>query len=179
MADLAEVTRRLKRPPSVAGLPSLILMTDSLSLPDPLPALQPPAARQCGDFAGDGSGPSCELACRLRRVCRARRIRLLVAADWRLAHLGADGLHLSEGLARHGAAPLAHLRAVAGALAHRCGAFGRSRSAGAAAMGASGAAGTGFATASHPGARPLGPLLFARLVRTSPLPVYALGGIDA
>jgi thiamine-phosphate pyrophosphorylase len=35
-----------------------------------------------------------------------------------------------------------------------------------------------FATASHPGARPLGPLLFAALARLSPLPVYALGGIE-
>ena len=36
-----------------------------------------------------------------------------------------------------------------------------------------------FPTASHPGAPTLGPVRFAGLVRASPLPVYALGGIDA
>jgi thiamine-phosphate pyrophosphorylase len=36
-----------------------------------------------------------------------------------------------------------------------------------------------FATASHPDARTLGPLRFARWARESPVPVYALGGIDA
>jgi thiamine-phosphate pyrophosphorylase len=36
-----------------------------------------------------------------------------------------------------------------------------------------------FPTESHPGARALGSLLFARWARRSPLPVYALGGISA
>ncbi|MBM3518544.1 MAG: thiamine phosphate synthase, partial [Alphaproteobacteria bacterium] len=36
-----------------------------------------------------------------------------------------------------------------------------------------------FPTASHPGAPALGPLRFARLAQTSPLPVYALGGVTA
>ena len=35
-----------------------------------------------------------------------------------------------------------------------------------------------FATRSHPGAPTIGPLRFARWVRESPIPVYALGGID-
>ena len=36
-----------------------------------------------------------------------------------------------------------------------------------------------FASASHPAAPSLGASRFAALVRASPLPVYALGGIDA
>ena len=36
-----------------------------------------------------------------------------------------------------------------------------------------------FPTESHPGARVMGPLLFARWASRSPLPVYALGGISA
>ncbi len=35
-----------------------------------------------------------------------------------------------------------------------------------------------FATRSHPGARPLGLATFARLVRRTPLPVIALGGMN-
>ena len=35
-----------------------------------------------------------------------------------------------------------------------------------------------FATRSHPGARPLGPLRFAALVRQTQLPIVALGGMD-
>ena len=36
-----------------------------------------------------------------------------------------------------------------------------------------------FATASHPDVRALGPRRFAALAHASPLPVYALGGIDS
>ena len=36
-----------------------------------------------------------------------------------------------------------------------------------------------FATRSHPGAPTIGPMRFARWVSESPIPVYALGGIDA
>ena len=36
-----------------------------------------------------------------------------------------------------------------------------------------------FATASHPDARPLGPLRFSAWAGESPVPVYALGGVTA
>jgi thiamine monophosphate synthase len=35
-----------------------------------------------------------------------------------------------------------------------------------------------FKTKSHPGTRTLGPLRFSALAQASPIPVYALGGID-
>jgi thiamine-phosphate pyrophosphorylase len=152
-------------------------MTDSQRLPDPLPALRllPPDSavivRETDPLRRR------VLARRLRQTARRRRIRMLIAADERLAR-EADGLHLSEAMARRGARRwrLSHrpgtLLTVA---AHSAAAIRR-----AAALGANAVLlAPVFATASHPGARSLGPLLFARLVWSSPLPVYALGGIDA
>ncbi|MBK8208716.1 MAG: thiamine phosphate synthase [Rhodospirillales bacterium] len=174
---LAEVASRLKRPASAAGLPPLILMTDSQRLPDPLSALRhlPPGSavivRETDPVRRR------VLARRLRHTARCRRIRMLIAADERLAR-EADGLHLSEAMARRGARRW-RLSPRPGTLltaaAHSATAIRR-----AAALGANAVLlAPVFATASHPGAPAIGPLQFARLVWSSPLPVYALGGIDA
>lgn len=159
-------------------LPPLLLLTDE-RIPDPRPLVRrlPPG---CGVVLRHYESPErAELACDLARLCRARRLVFLVAADASLAAaVRADGLHLPEGLARTAARPLAWLRRRGGLLtvaAHSPAALRR-----AARLGADAALlSPVFPTASHPESRPLGPRRFAALARSSPLPVYALGGVNA
>lgn len=173
---LAEVARRLKQPASAVGLPRLILMTDSERLPDPLPTLRhlPPGSAVI--VRERDPVRRRVLARRLRHTARCRHIRILIAADERLAR-EADGLHLSEAMARRGGRRWClspRPGTLLTAAAHSAAAIRRAAAVGASAV----LLAPVFATASHPGARSLGPLLFARLVWSSPLPVYALGGID-
>lgn len=113
----------------------------------------------------------------LRHLCRQRRILFLVAGDWRLAlRVRADGVHFPEALA--GKASMARAsqpHAILTAAAHDAGALARAFRAGADAALLSPV----FPTRSHPGAASLGAARFAGLVRRSPLPVIALGGIHA
>ena len=93
---------------------------------------------------------------------------------------GADGIHLPEGMARRGPpAWAAGVRRRPGflvtAAAHSPSAIRRAYRTGADAVVLSPV----FPTASHPGAPCLGPLRFARWCRQSPLPVYALGGVNS
>jgi thiamine-phosphate pyrophosphorylase len=159
------------------GLPALILITDRTRLPDPTPAVRR-LPRGSAVIVRDYGWPGRRaLALRLARLCRARGLRLLVAGDARLARAtGAGGLHLPErqvAAASHAwrlwrppgflvTAAAHHPRAIA--LAARFGADAVLVS-------------PVFATASHPAAPTLGVLRFARLLRQTPLPAYALGGI--
>lgn len=160
-------------------LPSLILVTDSERLPDPVAAALrlPPGSAVI--LRHRGSKRRRQIAVALSRVCRARRVLLLVADDPALAHdVRADGLHLSE-------------RRLAGPVFRGSGWHHRRRAWIVTAAAHSGralvlAARRGldaallspvFQTASHPDARPLGPRRFASLSLRSPIPVYALGGV--
>ncbi len=172
-ATLADSGRRLKRP---SALPRLILMTDSVRLPDPGPAI---AALPSGSAvilrhyeAADRVG----LARRLLAVCRPARVRLLVAGDARLAaSAGADGVHLPEWQARRSAGARQRWPAqwLVTAAAHSPAALWRAAACGADAALLSPV----FPTASRPGAPVIGPWRFALWCRRSPLPVYALGGL--
>jgi thiamine-phosphate pyrophosphorylase len=119
------------------------------------------------------------LAHRVSSLCRARRIRVLVAGDWRLAcEIGAHGVHVPEAVIRHGPARWRRGRRpgwIVTAAAHSPAAIRKAARVGVDAVLVSPV----FATASHPDARTLGPLRFARWARESPVPAYALGGIDA
>ena len=160
-------------------LPVLILMTDRVRIPDPAAAIRALPRGAAVIFRDYDAPDRPATARRLRRLCRARRLRFLVAADWRLAvAVGADGLHLPEGIARHGRATWQRAR--------RPGFLVTQAAHGPAAIADAGRRGVDavllapvFATASHAGAKPLGPMRFARLVRLSPVPVYALGGMTA
>jgi thiamine-phosphate pyrophosphorylase len=117
------------------------------------------------------------LAEALRVATRRHGLLLLVGGDWRLAaRVDADGLHLPEWQARTG---YRFDRARPGwlitAAAHSRAALIAAARAGADAALLSPV----FPTRSHPVARPLGPVRFAALAHGAPLPVYALGGIDA
>ncbi len=122
-----------------------------------------------------------DLGRRLARVCRARGLVLLVAGDWRLAaRLGADGVHLPEGMVRGGRlAPVLGWRRRGGKLlsvaAHGRAAVRRAEAVEADVVLLSPV----FPTRSHPGAPVLGARRFAGLARSSALPVVALGGVNA
>ena len=179
VSTVAELSRRLKRPPAAIGLPRLVLLTDTRRLADPLPAA---AAIPTGSAVilrhYDDPGRR-DLAIALATLCRRRGLRLLIGADVDLAlAVGAAGVHLRERDADSGDGSWRHrcrpewLVTVA---AHSAQALVRAARAGADAALLSPV----FSTASHPDVMPLGPIRFARLARTSPLPVYALGGVTA
>lgn len=167
------MARRLKRPPPAAHLPRLILMTDRRRLPDPLPRLGCLPRASAVIVREIDPARRRLLVQRLRRPCRRLRLRLLVAADERLAAT-ADGLHLPEAMVRRGWRRRRR-HCLVTAAAHSPAAVRRAAMRGVDAV----LLAPVFPTASHPGAASLGPLRFTRMVRASPLPVYALGGIDA
>ncbi len=166
-------------------LPSLILLTDDERLGDPRAAvarLPRGAAVVLRHYRSTGTERAA-LARALRAVTRRRGILLLIAASGdgagELARaVGADGLHLSEHLIRHGVRTRLRRRKphwLITAAAHSLPALRRAARCGVDAALLSPV----FATASHPGARPLGILRFAAWARASSVPVYALGGIGA
>jgi thiamine-phosphate pyrophosphorylase len=174
--SLAEAARVLRR--RACPLPYLILMTDERRGGDPLAAAArlPPGAAVI--LRHDGAAGRQALAAALARLCRSRRLRLLVARDSTLAlRLGA-GLHLAEGMRPSLPFRLARQRRRRPLLtiaAHGRGALAAARRAGADLALLSPI----FPTASHPGARPLGTVRFARLARGGGVPVAALGGVVA
>ncbi|RAU23745.1 thiamine phosphate synthase [Paramagnetospirillum kuznetsovii] len=178
---LALAARRLKSTSDrVWKGPALLLVTDSERLPDPLAAIAH-LAPGSGVLLRHYDHPDRDaLALAVAALARRKRLILLVAGDWRLAaRLGARGLHLPEGLARRGvlAPALAWRRRKAVLLSvacHSARALGRAKALGADAALLSPA----FATASHPGARPIGPVRFGLWTRRARLPVLALGGMN-
>jgi thiamine-phosphate pyrophosphorylase len=151
-------------------------MTDSRRLPDPLPAVRALPAGSAVIVREIEPKRRAALIRQLRPVCRRKRIRLLVAADEDLARQ-ADGLHLPEEMVRAGARRWRLSRrpgTLVTAAAHSVGAIFRARAVRVDAV----LLAPVFATASHPQARPIGAVRFARWVHISPLPTYALGGID-
>ncbi|MQX36494.1 thiamine phosphate synthase [Roseospira navarrensis] len=165
-------------------LPRLWLVSDPVRLPDPASTLArlPRGAGLIWRPYGLPWADALTQGRRLRRLSRRRGVVFLVAGDVRLAAaVGADGLHLPEGLARQGVAAPALLwrRAAAGrVLSAAC--HGPRALARAAALGADMAVlSPVFPTASHPGAATLGPLRFALMGRRCGRPVIALGGVTA
>jgi thiamine-phosphate pyrophosphorylase len=167
--------RSLRAPKSV--LPPLALLTDTERLADPVPILGRLPTGSLVILRHYDSPERATLGARLARLCREKRLRLLVAGDFALAVTLAAGLHLPEGLV--GRAP-ARIR-----LWHRrrrgwltAAAHGRLALAGAARLRADAALlAPVFPTRSHPGRPGLGCPAFRRLVRGAGLPVYAMGGV--
>lgn len=171
--------RRAGRRVARGALPALFVMSDAARLPDPLavPRYLPRGAAII--LRHYGAPGRAELARRLVEAARRRGAIVLIAGDWRLAvRTGAAGVHLPEAALK---APLALGAAVrtkklfVTIAAHSLGAvFNAARRGASAAV-----VGTVFPTPSHPGRPCLGALRFAALCRKSPIPVIALGGIDA
>lgn len=162
------------------ALPKRWLVTDHIRRPDPLPAIERLSPGSGVILRHYGSETRRETAEAVMRVARLRRLVVLVAGDWRLAAaLGADGLHLPEGLVRRGgpAAALGWLRRRGGILSAAChgrAALGRARVLKAHMAVLSPV----FPTASHPGAETIGPVRFGLWARRAGGAVFALGGMS-
>lgn len=160
-------------------MPGRWLVTDARRLPDPLPAIRRLARGDGVLFRHYELPPARRLALarQVAALCSRLGLVLVVAGDARLARaVAADGLHLPQALiGQAAAARRAGLRLVTAA-AHDAAAIAQAARHGADAVLVSPV----FATASHPGAAPLGVLRFAALAtdaRRQGLAVYALGGI--
>jgi len=174
MGTLAEAAAGLKR---AAGstLPALILMTDEGRLADPLPAARALPAGSAIIFRHYGAPGRAALARQLAAIAHRRGLLLLVGEDPALARrVGAAGVHLPERAIRRAGAVRWQQDWLVTAAAHSHAALLTAEAAGVDAALLSPV----FATASHPDIRALGLHRFAALARQSPLPVYALGGID-
>jgi thiamine-phosphate pyrophosphorylase len=148
-------------------LPPLWLFTDGVRLGDPCAAAARLPRGLCGVvFRDDATAGRAAIGRLLARICRARRLRLVVAGDWRLAWRLGAGLHLRGG---RGAARRFGLVTSS---AHDAAELARARRAGAALVFLSPV----FATASHPGAAGLGAVRWALLAGAGG--AAALGGID-
>jgi len=168
-ARAAAARHRRRHGPS---LPPLWLFTDAARLPDPRPAV----AHLPKGLAGvvlrhDAAADRAQLGVDLARLCRARRLLLVVAGDVRLAAALRAGVHLRAG---HWPGVLRPRCGLVTSSAHDGGDLVRARRAGAALAFLSPC----FPTASHPDAAGLGPLRWSRLARDAGMPVAALGGID-
>jgi thiamine-phosphate pyrophosphorylase len=154
-------------------VPRLWLFTDATRLQDPLPAASRlPRGRAGVVFRYGGAPDRLALGQELARICRERRLVLVVAGDTRLAAQLGAGVHLrggrwpdsrrSKGFVTSSAHDTAELRR-----AHRAGARLVFLS-------------PAFPTKSHPGASGLGPARWGLTARRRPagLALAALGGVD-
>jgi thiamine-phosphate pyrophosphorylase len=153
--------------------PALWLFTDATRQPDPLPSIAGlPRGRAGVVFRHDLHPHRADLAARIARLCRMRRLTLVVAGDPRLAAKRGAGVHL-----RGGRWPSAlRVKGVVTSSAHSVPDLRRAARAGVALAFLSPA----FPTESHPGAPALGSVRWLIRARKTPsgLVVAALGGID-
>ena len=157
------------------GGPSLVLMTDDTLAVDWVGAVAA-LPRGSAVVVRHREGRAREaLALRLRPVCRARGVTLLIADDVKLAvRVRADGVHVPQ--ARMAKVSEARARAMMVTVsAHDRAAVVRAGVLGADAVFVSPV----FATASHAGSEGLGVVRLAAMIAGSRCPAYALGGIDA
>lgn len=175
---LSDVAFRLKQ--AKAGnikIPRAVVMSDIHRLPDPAFLLTRRFRGGTVIIRHPNKKGREVLARNLIPLCRRNGIKVLIAGDAKMAwRLRADGVHLSEDLARKGPAVLWPRRKnmIVTAAAHSLAATFHSQRAGAQAVLVSPV----FPTKSHPHKKVLGPVLFGRIVRFSPLKCIALGGID-
>lgn len=176
-ADLARWGRRVH---CRTGLPALWLFTDAARLPDPRGAVaRLPRGLAGVVFRHDNASNRASLGRDVARICRVRRLALVVAGDTRLAAALRAGVHLRGGRwpgvvrmpvsARHGRVKRFLTSSAHGAVDLR-----RARLVGVDLAFLSPV----FPTASHPGAPVLGTARWAALACRGRLAVAALGGVD-
>jgi thiamine-phosphate pyrophosphorylase len=159
---------------TVAGvvLPRLWLFTDSDRLPDPRAAAAGlPRGRAGVVLRHDADPGRAALGRDLARICRGRRLILVVAGDLRLAAALRAGVHLRGGRWPGFPRPAG----IVTSSAHSVADLRRAARAGA----DLGFLSPAFPTASHPGAPGLGPLRWGAMARRVPgIRLAALGGVD-
>ena len=175
-AQLARAAWRLNRAARTT-LPPLIVMTDDERLPDPRAAISLIPRGSLVILRSKDSAVRAKLADLLPGLARARRLIWTIADDAPLAaQSGADGVHFPE----RAIASAQHWRAcrpdwLITCSAHSLGGCVRAGAAYADAL----LLAPVFATESHPNGAVLGQLRARSIAALVPLPVYALGGIDA
>ncbi len=163
-------------PARQSAMPRCWILTDEKRLPDPdcLPHRLP---RGTGLIFRHYRHPDrTHVATRFAAICRDRGLVFSVAGDPALARrLNADGVHLPEWLLDRPRLwrPMVARRMILTAAVHSPRAAREAASAGADAILISPV----FPTASHPGARTLGPMGFTRIAGDFPGPAFALGGM--
>jgi thiamine-phosphate pyrophosphorylase len=175
---LHDVARRLKSSAKAQSraLPALLFFTDPQRTPAPWETATALAEGSGVVFRAFGAAEAVATGLRLAEVCRARGLVLLAGADARLARaIGAHGVHLPERLVAEGPGLRAlHPDWILTAAAHDAAALRRAGEAGVDAAVLSPV----FESASPSAGAPLGVERFTALVRASPVPVYALGGVN-
>lgn len=170
LADLAASLR-----PRVAPrkpLPRLLFVTDPERTPDPAAVAALLPAGWSVIYRAFGRPDALETGLRLREATRANGLPLLVGADPALARaLEADGLHLPERLVGEIAGEPDWIVTAA---AHSAEAVARAARVGCDAVLVSPV----FPSRSPSATTPIGVEAFTALVAASPLPVYALGGVN-
>lgn len=171
---LAAAARALQAASGAAAPFSLAFMTDRRRIANPEPilrALPKGAAVIFRDYDLPGREA---VARRYLSICRGRGVLFLVAGDEGLAdRIGADGVHWPS--TGRGARRALDRRLIVTAACH-----GAAELAAAAARGARLALlSPAFPTRSHPGTEHLGPARFKAIAAASPIPVLALGGVEA
>lgn len=153
--------------------PTLWLFTDAALLPNPLSLISSLPPGLCGIIYRHDAAPNrLALGLAIAKLCRQRRITLVVAGDARLAASLRTGLHLRAGNWPDHTRPNIPLLTAS---AHNPAEISRAKRNGAKIIFISPV----FSTASHPGARPLGNIRWLRLARLAqPIKAYALGGIS-
>lgn len=169
---LAAAARRLNSEAGRPFAPSLFFFTDPERTPDPCETARRLPRGAAVIYRHFGAPARTRTAQRLAAICRSRGLILLIAADPELVErVGAHGVHWPE-------ARLPERRVGAGfvtASAHSSSAVAR-----AAAFGADACVlGPVFPTQSASGRKPLGLFHASQIARAAPLPVIALGGVNA
>jgi thiamine-phosphate pyrophosphorylase len=176
-AKLVSWARSVKscRRHAVAAPPPLWLFTDAARLPNPLATVaRLPAGLAGVVFRHDAAPGRAALAKSVARLCRARRLALVIAGDWRLAFTLRAGVHLRGGRRQ----PRKTKHRITTSSAHTVAELQRASRIGVALVFISPV----FPTKSHPGGAGLGPLrwgaLARRLCARHPFSAAALGGMD-
>src|ERR1700722_10485452 len=151
--------------------PPIWLFTDSKRLRDPLGAVaRLPRGRAGVVFRHDDAPDRVRLGRDIARICKARRLALVVAGDVRLSATLRAGVHLRGG---RWPGPIRR-RCLVTSSAHSLPDLIRAAHAGARIAFLAPV----FATESHPGAGSLGAARWSAVARQAPVAVAALGGID-
>ena len=163
--------------PSASRLPALLFLTDNERVPDPIPVIRR-LPHGSGIIIRDYDAPDrLIIAERASEAAHDCGLVVLVAGDALIArHVQAHGVHLPE----YQAQLAGRFRAEEPEWLVTVAAHGRKGLVAADRFGADAALlAPVFATASHPGAKTLGPVRFSALVRSTKTPVYALGGVTS
>jgi thiamine-phosphate pyrophosphorylase len=173
---LRRTAQLLRRPPGARkDLPRLLFFTDPARTPDAEAVAWSLPRGSAIIFRGFGAPDAEVQVLRLKKIARARGLKLMIGADPGLARrVGADGVHLPERLVRMAR----RLKAAQPTWIVTVAAHGPRAARDALRSGADAAVvSVVFASASPSAGRPMGPLRLAVLTRRARGPVYGLGGI--